>query len=374
MKRVAVYPLSEVPFTFQTLKDAIPPYCFERSLVRSLLAVLRQVIYCSGLTWLAVLVLPMFSNGWFRVAAYLGYLLVQGCVLFGFWVLGHMSCHNGLSNWPLVDDLIGFVLHSVLLTPYYSMKYSHHLHHAFTGNVEKDAAWVPEGAEYAKSNEAQLKILNESPWINVFFLVPLILIGYPVYLCTNNGGQYKGMFVEEWNSHLNPFSPLLFPKWKQQRNVIITLVGNMTVLLLAVCAALHFGWTNVALFYALPVVSCNCWFVVVTMLQHLGSTVPHFTSKGWSRMRGALATIDRSYGVFFDHLLFHAGPTHVVHHLFPSLPHYHALEATAILRPLLGPYYAFDDTNWSMALWRNYVANKFVVEEDQEGVLWWRKK
>ncbi len=43
-------------------------------------------------------------------------------------------------------------------------------------------------------------------------------------------------------------------------------------------------------------------------------------------MRGGLSTIDRDYGVF--NKIHHDIGTHVVHHLFPQIPHYNLDAAT----------------------------------------------
>ncbi len=53
----------------------------------------------------------------------------------------------------------------------------------------------------------------------------------------------------------------------------------------------------------------------------------------WTYMRGGLSTIDRDYGIF--NKIHHDIGTHVVHHLFPQMPHYNLEEATEV-RPLPG--------------------------------------
>lgn len=45
-------------------------------------------------------------------------------------------------------------------------------------------------------------------------------------------------------------------------------------------------------------------------------------------MRGGLSTIDRDYGIF--NKIHHDIGTHVVHHLFPQIPHYNLCEATEV--------------------------------------------
>ena len=48
----------------------------------------------------------------------------------------------------------------------------------------------------------------------------------------------------------------------------------------------------------------------------------------WSYFRGGLSTIDRDYGIF--NKIHHDIGTHVVHHLFPQMPHYNLTEATEV--------------------------------------------
>ena len=41
-------------------------------------------------------------------------------------------------------------------------------------------------------------------------------------------------------------------------------------------------------------------------------------------LRGALCTVDRSFGWLLDRTLHHITDTHVCHHLFSKMPFYHA--------------------------------------------------
>lgn len=45
----------------------------------------------------------------------------------------------------------------------------------------------------------------------------------------------------------------------------------------------------------------------------------------WSYLRGGLTTLDRDYGWINN--IHHDIGTHVIHHLFPQIPHYHLIEA-----------------------------------------------
>ena len=44
----------------------------------------------------------------------------------------------------------------------------------------------------------------------------------------------------------------------------------------------------------------------------------------------------------------HIGSTHVAHHLFARMPHYHAVEATEAVRKALGPFYTRRTGLWFM--------------------------
>jgi acyl-lipid omega-3 desaturase len=57
----------------------------------------------------------------------------------------------------------------------------------------------------------------------------------------------------------------------------------------------------------------------------------------WSYLRGGLTALDRDYGIF--NKIHHDIGTHVVHHLFPQIPHYNLEKATEACKPVMGPYY-----------------------------------
>lgn len=62
-----------------------------------------------------------------------------------------------------------------------------------------------------------------------------------------------------------------------------------------------------------------------------------YGTQEWSYLRGGLSTIDRDYGIF--NWIHHDIGTHVVHHLFPQIPHYNLTEATEAAKPVFGDYY-----------------------------------
>jgi len=81
-------------------------------------------------------------------------------------------------------------------------------------------------------------------------------------------------------------------------------------------------------------------------------------------LRGALATVDRNYGIL-NQWFHHIGDTHVCHHIFSKMPHYHSEEATKYLKPILGKYYKYDDTPIFEALWQTRRFCKYVDDQGE---------
>jgi len=72
--------------------------------------------------------------------------------------------------------------------------------------------------------------------------------------------------------------------------------------------------------------------VVYTWLHHTDSDVPHLSNTEFSFMRGAFLSIDRPYGRVLNFLHHNIGSSHVVHHVCPKIPHYHAKKATVLTK------------------------------------------
>jgi len=79
----------------------------------------------------------------------------------------------------------------------------------------------------------------------------------------------------------------------------------------------------------------------------------------------------RDYG-FLNHIFHHIGDTHVAHHLFSTMPHYHAVEATKALKPILQEYYLSDDSSVLLGIWKSFYYCDDLREESTGGqrTLW----
>ncbi|KAJ9549759.1 hypothetical protein OSB04_022302 [Centaurea solstitialis] len=82
----------------------------------------------------------------------------------------------------------------------------------------------------------------------------------------------------------------------------------------------------------------------------------------------------RRYGGEPSFLVVETANTHLIHHLFPKLPHYHAIEAREAIKPILGDYYFDDHTPILKAAWRDTKECIYVEPDDEiKGVYWYFK-
>jgi len=350
------------PPSIAEIRASIPASCFKHSKVRALGLVVRDGLVISSLFLLATRLLrtpglgePLTAWEWIGWAIY---SFVQGSALIGWWVLAHECGHGGFSDSKTLNDCVGWVLHSLLLVPYFSWQYSHGKHHSKTNHLMDGESHVPDTKEELQSIKFDVMhdLLGDDAFAG-FHLVGHLLFGWPMYLFFNvtGGRRLNGKALSKpvpgLVDHFRPDSEL-FPVHWSNRIALSTLGVAITLLGLA-WAASAFGGKAVLVHYFLPYLWVNFWLVLYTWLQHTDPTVPHYGDEDWTWVKGALCTIDRPYGIF-DWMHHHIGSTHVCHHLFSTLPCYHAVEATKHLKAFLEPkgLYNYDATPWPKAVWK----------------------
>lgn len=356
-------------FTIKELRDSVPRHCFERDTLRSFSYVATDLSAAALLGLLASLIhhLPLYA----RLPAWLLYWACQGVVCTGLWVIAHECGHGAFSANRAINNATGWVLHSALLVPYYAWRHSHSQHHKNTNNMNRDEVFVPRTKSYhglqgKPSTPAWVadSVFEDTPLYHLWNVVAQSLFGWPLYLYRNASGPKYSRGA----SHFNPRSALFRPE--QFRQIVVSDLGLLATG--AVLAYACWAWSPAAvlLLYGGPYLMVNFWLVTITYLQHTDARVPHYSDDQWSFVRGALCTVDRTYGRVLDVCLHHINDTHVAHHLFSQMPHYHAEEATRCLKRKLGKYYNYDGTNFLKALYTNMKHCHFV--EDSGGVLFFR--
>jgi len=340
----------------------IPAVCFDRSLVKSSGFLLVSLALTIGSGSIAYWLIPLT---WQWLPAWIVAAIVVGTAATGCWVVAHECGHRAFTRHNWLGDMIGFVLHSGLLVPYFSWQRSHALHHARTNHLELGETFVPlrdtspAGRAWQRWQDA---VGDEAFAITT--LAIRFLVGWPLYLLTGvSGGPARGMTNHFWP--LKPFSGEMFPgRWR--RKVWLSDLGVLATLGLLFWWASRAGIAPVLALYLGPYLVVNFWLVLYTWLQHTDADVPHFEDDEWTWVKGAFMTIDRPYGGLLDFLHHRIGSTHVAHHIDARIPHYHAAKATQALREHFPDLYRYDPTPIPRALWK--VATQCnVVTRTNEG-------
>lgn len=307
-----------------------------------------------------------------RVVLWPVYWWCQGAVCTGLWVIAHECGHRAFSDSIAFGDFVGLILHSCLLVPYHPWRISHAKHHRSTNDMDKDEVFVPYAlSEYggAVPNPADDMPGPLAGIIRIAQITKMLTFGWPAYLFSHvTGRRYK-----ERTSHFEPSAPLFDDKdyW----DVVVSDIALAVV----IAGLTYLGYTNgfswLVCFYVMPYMFVNMWLVMYTDLQHTDVRIPHYRGEAWNWLQGALCTMDRDYGVY-NIIHHHIGDTHIAHHLFSYMPHYHAEEATAAIKPILGKYYLEDNKTPGIfgvaeALYETATHCRYV--DDNGSVLWWHR-
>ncbi|XP_051131087.1 acyl-lipid omega-3 desaturase (cytochrome b5), endoplasmic reticulum-like [Andrographis paniculata] len=308
-------PAAPPPFRIGDIRAAIPAHCWVKDPWRSCYYVVRDVAAAA-----ALIAAALYFDRW-TAAVWPVYWFAQGTVFWAIFVLGHDCGHGSFSDSPRLNTVMGHILHSSILVPYHGWRISHRTHHQNHGHVENDESWVPLPEKLYRKLDYSTKYLR--------YKVPFPMFAYPLYLWYRSPGKT--------GSHFNPYSELFRDDERQQVMTSTACWAAMVALLF--CLSTIIGPLLVLNLYLIPYMVFVAWLDTVTYLHHhdFQHNLPWYRGKEWSYLRGGLTTVDRDYGIFNG--IHHDIGTHVIHHLFPQIPHYHLVEATREAKRVLGNYY-----------------------------------
>ena len=298
------------------------------------------------------------------------YGVITGTVAGGCWVIAHECGHHAFHPNRRVEALVGFLLHSLLLVPYFTWQHSHAVHHAHCNHLEQGETHVPPRAESPIGQLVLVLSQQLGPALFGFFsLLSRLVLGWPLYLLFGVAGGsdsgsptshfWLGKPFRHGRRHLFPasFRPLMR----------LSNLGVLTMLMILGLAAMASSPVRVLCVYGLPYLVINAWLVSYTWLQHTDLDIPHFSKEEWTWVKGALQTVDRPYGPLLNVLHHGIGATHVCHHINPRIPHYNAWRDTELLRKRFPQLMRYDPTPIPQALWRIASRCAVVQRDDATG-------
>jgi len=395
--------VDQIPFvvpeiTIKQLLDAVPPHCFKRSALRSSLYVFWDLAVIAAIYKTAMFLdsyinpqtisLPYVALYPFaRFALWSLYGFWAGLFATGLWVIAHECGHQAFSESKLINNTVGWILHSALGVPYHSWRITHAKHHASTGHMTQDQVFVPPtrsdlglpafdptredllGSRVSAEVKKELwEALGDSPIGAVLGSASYLIGGWPAYIMTNASGQRR---YPSGTNHFKPTSVMFADHHYSQ--VIVSDIGVLFWLGGVAYSIWNYGFVNVFTLYLVPYLWVNHWLVLITFLQHTDPLLPHYRAPEFTFPRGALATLDRNLlgdcGKIMGWIGAHAtngiSETHILHHVSSKIPHYNAWEASAALKKRLakdGIHLEGGAAGWA-ELYRVFRECKFVEDD-----------
>ncbi|KAI0755080.1 fatty acid desaturase-domain-containing protein [Daedaleopsis nitida] len=346
------------------LLSAIPAHCYERSALRSSSYIVMDVVVIGCVhqltRFLDALVTPenialphpyLYTAASFSLWAL--YTFFVGLFATGLWVIAHECGHQAFSESKIVNNAVGWLLHSALGVPYHAWRITHAKHHASTAHMTQDQVYVPRtrselglpefdatkenlaGSSVAEEVQKELwDAVGDSPIGAIYGSLRYLLAGWPAYIIVNASGQLR---YPSGTHHFDPAAVMFRPD--QRAQIIISNIGILLWAAGIAAAIRQWGFFEVFRVYLIPYLWVNHWLVLITFLQHTDPLIPHYRASEFTFPRGALSTFDRNLlgdlgsvmawlGAVSTHGI---SETHVAHHVASKIPHYHAWEANAAL-------------------------------------------
>jgi len=275
-------------YTINDIRNAIPKHCFERSGLRGLGYVARDIISLATTFMLFnKFVTPEYIPSTpVRGVLWALYTVIQGLFGTGLWVLAHECGHQSFSPSKILNDTTGWVCHSALLVPYFSWKISHGKHHKATGNMERDMVFVPKTRQDYATRIGKMvheihELTEETPIATIIHSIGQQLLGWPMYLIGNVTGhnnhekQVEGRGKGKVNgfttgvNHFNPGSPLY--EAKDAKLILLSDLGLAITISVLTALCKTYGFQNMLVWYFIPYLWVNHWLGTCTLKLHICS-------------------------------------------------------------------------------------------------------
>ena len=130
--------MSDIP-SMKEFQSVIPKNCFKSQTITSL-GYLLQSIIIQAIVVAIGLTIPFSQR---MIPIWILYALLSGTTAMGFWVIAHECGHGAFSKNKTLETITGYLLHSLLLVPYFSWQRSHAVHHRFTNHITNGETHVP---------------------------------------------------------------------------------------------------------------------------------------------------------------------------------------------------------------------------------------
>lgn len=248
----------------KTLRAQIPSHCFTASLTKSLSYVARDLTIIVILLIVAYWI-PEIDSLMVRSLCWIAYGFFQGLFFTGLWILAHECGHDSFSEYGNINAAIGFALHSIVLVPFFSWKYTHSRHHSFANHMERDTVFVPSRKTecwYPQWAGSFLSHTEDTSIVTLLCFTGHQILGWPLYIAINASAGAKSTFSGNRSttirqSHLDPGAAIFRPS--ERFMVLVSDLGLGIVLTGLWYMTTIIGCFNMFLLYGVPYLRMNHW-------------------------------------------------------------------------------------------------------------------
>ena len=205
------------------------------------------------------------------------YAVCMGTAATGLWVVGHECGHGAFSGSNFVNDAVGFVVHTLLLVPYFAWQFTHNKHHKYTNHVLLGETHVPKTKPDGMHKLSQSRLFRALPHIfenlmTLFDVMLHLVLGWPMYIIVNlTGGRvnWRGAKLNRKSWSVSHFvarkSEIFPPNWHARINLsALGFFGLVTALAVMVWDDANFPavtFNRLMELYLCPILVTNAWLV-----------------------------------------------------------------------------------------------------------------
>ncbi len=290
----------EKPTGLKPVLEVIPEHCYERSLIRGLGLVGRDLL----LYGLAIWGLIATNNPFLLVPLW----LFAGLMVSGLFVLGHDAAHDALFDSPRLN---AFVSHLTLLPSLHAVEvwiFGHNrVHHGHTLRQHIDFVWQPLNVDEYRDLGRFAKLVHRLEWSSL------------------GAGAYY--FHRVWWDKMVRFPAPARWRRAMRRDQALVVVFAASALALSVGFAGFAGvwiWVKVVVVPFLLFCQVIGWVVYV---HHIAPEIRWWPRADWNRFRGQVEGTTVLWGPPGWDLFFHWIMVHLPHHVDMRIPCYRLPEA-----------------------------------------------
>lgn len=308
----------------------LPPECFQQnpwkawSLAWSLVVLVGMGFW--GLAIAPWYFLPLF---W----------LLTGTGLAGFFNIAHDCGHYSFSKIRWVNDVVGHLMLTPMLYPFYNWRIQHNCHHRQTNKL---------GREGWRQLYDMVNRTADPYWQPVRVENYLNLNRRPRWTYERVRGYFWWLAtIQNWWSQMVVNTSKFPDRERQQIKFSVSVVIVFALIALPALVLTNGIWGLVK-FWLIPWLVYHFWFSTTTMIHHTSPGTIWQSGDEWNAVQANLhGTVHCYYPRWVEFLLYDIN-YHVPHHVAPAIPAYHLRMAHQSLKENWGQYMRDCNFSWSL--------------------------